>query len=93
MSWTETDDIELQESLDRLYSKQQELQSKLSPLEIIINNSKSIQTRTLPNIAKEEYIKIPPKDKWGDEMTDEYRLKVKDECIAKMNELLGEPDE
>ena len=93
MSWTETDDIELQESLDRLYSKQQELQSQLSPLGIIINNSKSIQTRTLPNIGKEEYIKILPQDKWGDEMTDEYRLEIKNECIAKTIELLGEPDE
>jgi len=93
MAWSETDDIELQESLDRLYSKQKELQAQLTPLETIINNSKSIQTRTLPNIAKEEYIIILPKDKWGDEMTDEYRLKVKDECIAKTNELLGEPDE
>lgn len=93
MAWTETDDIELQESLDRLYSKQKELQAQLTPLQTIINNSKSIQTRTLPNIGKEEYIIILPKDKWGDEMTDEYRLKVKDECIAKTIELLGEPDE
>ena len=60
---------------------------------IIINNSKNIQTRTLPNIAKEEHIKILPKDKWGDEMTDEYRLEIKNECIAKTIELLGEPDE
>jgi len=88
MSWSETDDIELQESLDRLYSKQKELQSQLTPLETIINNTKSIQTKTLPNIGKEEYIIILPKDKWGEEMTDEYRLKVKDECIAKTNELL-----
>ena len=93
MAWTETDDTELQESLDRLYSKQQELQSQLSPLVIIINNSKSIQTRTLPNIAEEEYIKILPTDKWGDKMTDEYRLQIKNECIAKTIELLGEPDE
>ena len=93
MAWTETDDIELQETLDRLYSRQQELQSQLSPLAIIINNSKSVQIRTLPNSAKEEYIKILPKDKWGDEMTDEYRLKIKNECVTKANELLGEPDE
>ena len=92
MAWTETDDIELQETLDRLYSKQKELQSQLIPLAIIINNSKSIQTKTLPNIGKEEYIKILPKDKWGDEMTDEYRLKIKKECIDKTIELLGEPD-
>ena len=93
MAWTETDDIELQETLDRLYSKQKELQSQLIPLAIIINNSKSIQTRTLPNIAKEEYIIILPKDKWGEIMTDEYRLQIKKECIDKTIELLGEPDE
>lgn len=93
MSWSETDDIELQESLDRLYSKQKELQAQLTPLETIINNSKSIQTRTLPNIGEEEYIIILPKDKWGDDMTDGYRLEVKDQCIAKTIELLGEPDE
>ena len=92
MSWTEDDDTELQAYLDRLIDQQKELQSQLIPLAIIINNSKSIQTRTLPNIAKEEYIKILPKDKWGDEMTDEYRLKVKNEILVKINELLGEPD-
>ncbi len=92
MSWTEDDDTELQAYLDRLIDQQKELQSQLIPLAIIINNSKSIQTRTLPNIAKEEYIIILPKDKWGEIMTDEYRLQIKKECIDKTIELLGEPD-
>ena len=90
MSWTEDDDTELQAYLDRLIDQQKELQSQLIPLAIIINNSKSIQTRTLPNIAKEEYIIILPKDKWGEIMTDEYRLQIKKECIDKTIELLGE---
>ena len=89
MSWSETDDIELQEYLDRLQAKQKELQAQLIPLGTIINNAKSIQTRILPShVEGEESIIILPKDKWGEEMTDEYRLKVKDECIAKTNELL-----
>jgi len=94
MAWAETDDTELQEYLDRLQDKQKELQSQLTPLGTIINNTKSIQTKTLPSYVKEEEsIIILPKDKWGEIMTDEYRLKVKDECIAKTIELLGEPDE
>ena len=90
MAWTEDDDTELQENLDRLLNEQKELQSQLNPIEIAINNTRRIQTKTLPNIAEEEYIIILPKDKWGEEMTDEYRLKVKDECITKTIELLGD---
>ena len=58
MAWTETDDIELQESLDRLYSKQQELQSQLSPLVIIINNTKQIQSREIKSYTQNREIKI-----------------------------------
>ena len=96
MTWTDTDDAELQESLDRLYAKQKELQEQLSPLDIIINNSKQIQSRELTtfNEARERQItKISPKDKWGVDMTDDARLAIKEECISKTIELLGEPDE
>ena len=96
MSWSETDDIELQEYIVRLQVKQKELQSQLIPIDIIINNVKQIQTRETKSYTdkrEQKIIKILPKDKWGNEMTDEYRLEVKNECLAKMNELLGEPDE
>lgn len=96
MSWTETDDSELQEGLDRLTVKQKELQDMITSLQVLINNTTKIKTREATSYTnKRERIitKILPKDKWGEEMTDEYRLKVKDECITKTNELLGKPDE
>ena len=96
MSWSETDDIELQKYLDRLQNKQKELQLELTPIDIIINNAKQIQTRETKSYTdkrEQKIIKILPKDKWGDEMTDEYRLKIKNECESKTIELLGDPDE
>ncbi len=95
MSWSETDDTEIQENLDRLQDKQKELQSQLTPLGIIINITKSIQTKISPSFVKEgeEPIKILPKDKWGEDMADTVRLQIKNECIVKTIELLGEPDE
>ena len=96
MSWTETDDKELQECLDRLLAEQKELESKLRPIGIIINNTRIIQDgeSTSYNKLRERVItKIPPKDMWGVDMTDEIRLQIKNECITKTNELLGELDE
>ena len=96
MSWTEADDTELQVCLERLYSKQKELQTELSPLEIIINNTKQIQSREIPSYTKDrkiKFTKIKPKDQWGEDVSDEVRLAIKEECLAKTNELLGESDE
>ncbi len=93
MSWTDKDDSELQEYLDRLQTKQKEFQSQLNPIEIIINNIREIQSRNLTSYTeKRERIitKIPPKDKWGNNMKDTDRLQIKNECIAKTIELLGE---
>lgn len=102
MSWDDTDDAELQECLDRLIDKQNELQSQLTPIQTIINNSRVIQTRTQKQVVEktvdnvtikeDEIIKILPKDQWGVDMTDDARLIIKDECVTKTNELLGEPD-
>lgn len=100
MEWGENDDNEVQENLDGLQAKQKELQLILNPIEITINNLIKIQTKTrfgaytvVDNERIQEKIEIKPKDEWGDDMTDEARLKDKDECIAKTIELLGEPDE
>ncbi len=94
MVWTEEDDLELQECLDRLQIHQKKLQDTLTPIGVIINNTKSIQTKILPSYTKnKEPLLIPPKDKWGEIMTDENRLEIKNQCIVKTNELLGEPDE
>ena len=99
MSWTEENDTEIQECLDRLQNKQKEIQPILNLIEISINNTRQIQTRTQISYTIEKgqriqrITKLKPKDKWGDEMSDEYRLKVKNECLVKINELLGEPDE
>ncbi len=92
MPWEDKDDEDLQTSLDRLVAKQTELESQLRPIGITINNTRRIQSKKITsfNDKKERIeVKTPPKDKWGDDMTDEYRLKIKDECIAKVNELLG----
>ncbi len=100
MAWNENDDKEVTEHLDRLQQNQKKLQLISNPSEIIINNLRNIQTKTqfgahtvVDNERIQQKIKINPKDKWGDEMTDEYRLQVKNECIVKTIELLGEPDE
>ena len=96
MSWTEEDDAELEESYNRLSAAQKELESQMIPINVIITNIGKIKSKqfTSYNDKRESIItKIPPKDKWGNDMTDEDRLKVKDECIAKTMELLGEPDE
>lgn len=95
MSWTETDDNELEESYNRLSAAQKELESQMSPINITITNIAKIKTKqSISYNDKREIIiiKILPQDKWGNDMTDEYRLKIKDECIAKTIELLGESD-
>jgi len=98
MSWTETDDVEIQASLERLYDKQKEIKPILNHIEIIINNTRNIQTKIQTSYAVDKgqrikrIVKLKPKDKWGDKMTDEYRLKVKNEILVKINDLLGEPD-
>lgn len=95
MSWSETDDTKVKECIIRLQVKQKELQSQLNPFGIIINNAKGIQSRerrSLNEKREQVMIKILPKDKWGADMTDKYRLRVKNEIIAKTNELLGKPD-
>lgn len=100
MVWGENDDIEVQENLDRLLIEQKNLQSKLNPIEITINNTRQIQTKTqfgaytvVGNERIQEKIEIKPKDKWGEDMTDEIRLQTKNECMTKTIELLGEPDD
>jgi len=93
MSWTEEDDTELQEYYDRLIKAQKELQAQLRPIQIIISNTTKIQSREVISYSdKRERIvtKIIPKDQWGEDMTDKYRLKIKEECLSKTNELLGE---
>lgn len=93
MTWTDDNDKEVQECLDRVLAEQKKLESKLRPIEIIINNTRRIQSKesTSYNKKRERIItKIPPKDKWGEIMADEIRLEIKNQCIAKTNELLGE---
>ena len=95
MSWTEIDDKEIQECCDRLIEKQKELNPQIEALQVILNKTVEIQTREIVsyNDKKEKITtKVPPKDKWGEDMTDEYRLVIKDECISKTNELLGAED-
>jgi len=96
MSWTDTDDAEIQACLDRLTKQHKKIESQLSPIENIIRNTKQIQTRELTsfNDKRVRHItKIPPNDKWGEPMADEPRLEIKNQCVAKTIELLGEPDE
>ena len=96
MSWTETDDAELEASYDRLSAAQKELESKISPINVIITNIAKIKSKQSIsyNDQREQIItKIPPKDKWGDDMADETRLQTKNECITKTIELLGEPND
>jgi len=93
MAWTDKDDGELQECLDRLQVKQKELESQLSPIGITINIIRQIQSKETTSYTEKresQIIKIKPKDKWGNDMTDKYRLKTKNECITKSIELLGE---
>jgi len=96
MVWTDTDDEELQECYDKLIKRQKELNPQMQAVQVIINNTAQIQTRRVIsyNGKREQLVeKIKPKDKWGEDMTDEYRLQIKEECITKTNELLGTKDE
>lgn len=96
MSWSETDDIELQACLDKLQNKQKGLQSQLTPIGIIINNIKQIQSREIISYSqnrKQKITKILPKDLWGETMTDNLRIQIKKKCESKTVELLGEFDE
>jgi len=96
MSWTETDDTELEAIYDRLREKQRGLEFALKEVMVIITNAvkiKTIQNLTVNTKHEQITTKILPKDKWGEDMTDEYRLKIKDECITKTNELLGVENE
>lgn len=92
MSWTEADDTELEECYDRLRKKQRGLEAQLKLVMVIITNALKIKSKPVIsyNDKKEQIItNILPKDKWGKDMTNENRLKTKDECITKTNELLG----
>lgn len=92
MSWTETDDKELQECYEKLIAAQKGLEAQIQPIKVIIANVTKITIRQVTsynNKRKQITTKILPKDKWGEKMADEYRLKVKDECITKTNEILG----
>ena len=96
MSWTEIDDDQLQVCYNRLTTKQKELAVLLEPIQVIINNTVKIQSRTHTsyNDKREQITTIVlPKDRWGKDMTDEYRLIEKDRCISETNELLGVEDE
>jgi len=93
MAWTDSDDDHLKESEDRLLEKQKELESQLIPIKTILNNIAKIKSREFTSYNEKRELlvkKIKPKDKWGKDMTDKDRLKTKDECIEKTNELLGE---
>jgi len=93
VSWTDEDDAELEASYNRLSAAQKELESQLSPINVIITNIAKIKSKQSIsyNDKREQIItKIPPKDKWGEDMTDETRLQTKNECITKTIELLGE---
>jgi len=91
MSWTETDDTELEECYARVKEAQIDLEAKMIPINVIIANASKIKSKQIItyNDKREQIItRIPPKDKWDEDMTDEYRLKTKDECITKTDELL-----
>ena len=95
MSWTETDDDELQECHNRLINAQKALEAQLIPIRVILDNTVKIQTITHAsyNDKHQKIItKILPKDRWGKEMTDKNRLVIKEECISKTDALLGEAD-
>jgi len=92
MSWTETDDNEIQETYDKLIAAKKELTDQVALIQVILGNTATILTREIRSYDdKNQQVITPilPKDKWGEEMTDENRLIIKDECIAKTNELLG----
>lgn len=91
MVWTDSDDVELQKCLDKLLAEQKKYQEILSPLGVIINNVKSIQTRETTSYTKnsKKSVKVFPKDKWGVKMKDTEKIKMKKECIDKTNKLLG----
>lgn len=94
MVWNESDNTILQECLDRLVAKQREFQLLLTPIDIILKNLKQIQIReTISFTDKKEQviIKIKPKDRWGNQMNETDRQKIKNEIVTKTNELLGEP--
>lgn len=96
MGWEEKDDLSLETHLSRLIEKQQELQPKLRLLEIAINNIREIQTKVQTVRINDKgqndikIIKINPKNRWGDELTDKFRLDTKLKCFEKTRELLGE---
>lgn len=89
MGWTDKNDAELQDCYNKLRENEGKLQSQLGPIMLILNNITQIQTKKLIASKDNQVTKIIPKDLWGKDMTDEYRLKIKDECVKRTNELLG----
>ena len=93
MAWKESNDDEVTECLDRLITKQAELQTELSPIDLTIKNLKQIKNREYDTFDKDRVRKVnimKPKDKWGNDMKDADRIKIKNECIAETLKLLGE---
>lgn len=92
MGWEENDDNEVQICIDKLIKEETELLSKLRPIRNILGNIKQIQTTESSRMHDgiRETSKNKPRDKWGEEMTDEYRLETKNECITRTTGLLGD---
>jgi len=96
MVWLESYDDELLECFDKLIAVQRSLEAQIRPIQVIINNVIKIQTRKVAsyNDKRVQIItKVLPTDQWGTDMTDEDRIKIKDECITKTNELLGSDED
>lgn len=89
MVWTDKNDSELQDCYNKLKENEKKLQSQLEPIRLLLNNITQIQTGQWIASKDRTVTKIIPKDLLGKDMTDEYRLKIKDECVKRTNKLLG----
>jgi putative salt-induced outer membrane protein YdiY len=90
MSWTEADNAEVEECYNKLIAEESNLKQRLELFRVAITNTIAIRSRTIFTYDPEMSTTAIPKDKWGETMTIEYRLKTKDECITKTNELLDD---
>ncbi len=92
MVWTDKDDDELESCHQKVKDKIEELKQTLSPAEGLLKNIQMIQTIPALLSSSDQKIIVPkkiPKDLWGNDMTNERRLKIKDECIKRTKKLVG----
>lgn len=90
MSWIEKHQKRADEGLAKVRLELKILRDNTDPLDSIQQVLKSIKTREIriPRVKGNKIKKIKPKDEFGDDMDDSYRIKQLEKCEEKIKKEL-----